>query len=164
MANGDKLERKYLIHYIDSSFGGTPSYERIGKDLEEYNIELNPDVETIKNIWGETSNNVKGYEPSSSVDTYYAREGDPLSTQLADIANTRATGAKLATTVVDLLVTETGTVVWAYRENVLVVPQTMGGNNGGVQIPYEIMYNGDRTAGTWDKEAKTFTPSTGSGE
>jgi len=56
MATGDKLERKYLIHYIDSSFGGTPAYERIGKDLEEYNIELNPDVETIKNIWGETSN------------------------------------------------------------------------------------------------------------
>ena len=158
MAAGDKLERKYLIHYIDSSFGGTVSYVKVGKDLEEYNIELNPDVETIKNIWGETSNTVKGYEPSSSVDTFYAREGDPLFTQLATIINTRSTGVKLETTVVDLLVTEAGTVVWAYRENVLVVPQSMGGDNGGVQIPYEIMYNGDRTAGTWDKDAKTFTP------
>lgn len=161
MAAGDKLERKYLIHYIDSSFGGTVSYVKVGKDLEEYNIELNPDVETIKNIWGETSNTVKGYEPSSSVDTFYAREGDPLFTQLATIINTRSTGVKLETTVVDLLVTEAGTVVWAYRENVLVVPQSMGGDNGGVQIPYEIMYNGDRTAGTWDKDTKTFTPATG---
>lgn len=159
MAVGDKLERKYLIHYIDSAFGQTPvKYERIGKDLEEYNIELNPDVDTFKNIWGETSNNVKGYEPSSSVETYYAREGDPLFTQLALIVNTRATGVKLESTVVDLLVTETGTVVWAYRENVLVVPQSIGGDNGGVQIPYEIKYNGERTAGTWDKDTKTFTP------
>lgn len=158
MANGDKLERKYLIHYVDSSFGETAVYERIGKDLEEYNIELNPDVETKKNIWGETSNTVKGYEPSSSVDTYYAREGDPLFTHLSEIVNTRATGAKLETTVVDLLVTSTGTVVWAYRENVLIVPQSLGGDGGGVQIPYEIMYNGSRTAGTWNKETKTFIP------
>ncbi len=160
MAVGDKLERKYLIHYIDSSFGGTVSYERIGKDLEEYNIELNPDVETVKNIWGETSNTVKGYEPSSSVETYYAREGDALFTQLATIANTRATGAKLETTVVDILVNESGTVEWAYRENVLVIPQSMGGDNGGVQIPYEIMYDGERTAGTWDRATKKFTPTT----
>lgn len=159
MAIGDKLERKYLVHYIDSSFGSTPSYAKIGKDLEEYNIELNPDVETIKNIWGETSNTVKGFEPSSSVETYYAREGDPLFTQLSTIVNTRATGTKLETTVVDILVTETGTVEWAYRENVLVVPQSMGGDNGGVQIPYEIMYNGDRTVGTWNNATKTFTPS-----
>ena len=51
MANGDKMERKWLAHYIDSNFGsGTASYIRLGKDLEEYNIELNPDSETIKNI------------------------------------------------------------------------------------------------------------------
>lgn len=159
MAIGDKIERKYLIHYIDSTFGSaTPNYERIGKDLEEYNIELNPDVETKKNIWGETSNTVKGYEPSADVETYYAREGDPLFTQLAEIVNTRSTGRKLETTVVDLLVTESGTVTWTYREDVLVVPQSIGGDTGGVQIPYQIMYNGNRVKGTWDKSTKTFTP------
>jgi len=162
MATGDKIERKYLIHYIDSSFGSaTPTYVRIGKDLEEYNIDLNPDVETVKNIWGETSNTVKGYEPGSSVDTYYAREGDALFTQLSVIVNERSTGKALESTVVDLLVTSSGTVTWAYRENALVIPQSMGGDNGGVQIPYEIKYNGERTSGTWDAATKKFTPGTG---
>lgn len=32
-----KIERKYLAHFIDTSFGDTtPSYERLGKYLEEY--------------------------------------------------------------------------------------------------------------------------------
>ena len=46
-----KVERKYLAHYIDSSFGGeAPSYVRLGADLEEYIEELSPDVEVKKNI------------------------------------------------------------------------------------------------------------------
>ena len=31
-----KIERKYLAHYLDASFGGsTVNYVSIGKDLEE---------------------------------------------------------------------------------------------------------------------------------
>ena len=36
-----KIDRKYMAHYIDagSLCGGlTPKYERLGKDLEEYNV------------------------------------------------------------------------------------------------------------------------------
>lgn len=158
MANGDKIERKYLAHYIDTSFSAaTPTYERLGKDLEEYNIELNPDVESVKNIIGETSNTVKGYEPEGDVDTFYAREGDPMFEKLSAIVNTRATGSQLETTVVDILITASGTVTWAYRENAIVVPQSIGGDTGGVQIPYQIKYNGNRTSGTWDTATKSFT-------
>lgn len=155
---GDKLERKWLAHYIDSSFGGsTASYVRLGQDLEEYNIEMNPDSETKKNILGENSTTVKGYDPSSSVDTYYAYEGDALFEHLAEIINTRATGGSLKTTVVDVLVDSEGSVVWAYREDAIIIPQSMGGDTGGIQIPFEIHYNGNRTKGTWDIKTKTFT-------
>lgn len=154
----EKIERKYLAHFIDSSFGGeTKVYERIGKDLEEYNIEMNADSETKKNILGENSTNVKGYDVSSSVDTYYAREGDALFTHLYDIVNKRATGTELETTVVDVLVKPNGTVESAWREDAVVIPQSVGGDNGGVQIPYEIHYNGNRTKGSWDMNTKTFT-------
>ena len=52
-----KVERKFLAHYIDASFGEADktSYVRLGADLEEYNEELNPDVEIKKNIIGEQS-------------------------------------------------------------------------------------------------------------
>jgi hypothetical protein len=158
MATGDKYERKYLAHYIDSAFNATtPSYDRLGKDLEEYNIELNPDISSVKNINGENSNNCKGYEVSSSVDTYYAYEGDALFTQLCDIINNRSTGSALETTVVDVLVDASGTVEWAYRENVLVVPQSIGGDNGAINVPFQVYYNGSRTEGEWDTATKTFT-------
>lgn len=156
--DGNKLERKYLMHYIDASFGGG-KYERIGKDLEEYNIELNPDSETVKNIIGENSTNVKGYEVTASVDTYYAREGDALFTKLNQIINERSTGSQLETTVVDILTNSEGDVISAYKEDAIIIPQSIGGDTAGVQIPYEIHYNGNRTAGTWDAETKAFSPS-----
>lgn len=155
-----KFERQYLLHYIDSSFSGTATYVRLGKDLEEFAIEMNPDSETVKNICGETSITVKGYEPQSSVETYYARKGDALYEKLASIINNRSTGSALETTVVDILVESDGTQVWAYKENVVVIPQSIGGDNGGVNIPFEIHYNGNRVEGTWAASTKTFTPKT----
>lgn len=155
---GKKVERKFLAHYIDANFGtGTPNYVRLGKDLDEYTIDLNPDGESKKNILGESSYNLSGYEPSSSVDTFYAYEGDELFEQLAKVVNERATGSDCSTTVVDVLVNTSGTVEWAYREEVIVVPQSIGGDTSGVQIPFNINYNGNRTKGTWDVDTKTFT-------
>ncbi len=154
-----KVERKYLAHYIDAAFGKEPTnYTRLGKDLEEYNIELNPDGEETNNILGESSYNLKGYKPSGSVETYYAYEGEPLFEQLSKIANERLTGSDCMTTAVDVLLNADGTIAWAYREDVVIVPQSVGGDTGGVQIPFEIHYNGNRTKGTWNVEAKTFTP------
>ncbi len=158
MSEGKKKERKYLAHFIDASFGGaTKKYERLGKDLEEYQIEMNPDSETIKNILGENSTNVKGYDVSSSVDTYYAREGSALFEKLDEIVNKRATGSDLETTVVDVLLKADGTVENAFREDAIIIPQSLGGDNSGIQIPFEVHYNGNRTEGTFDIETKTFT-------
>ena len=157
-----KIERKYLAHYIDASFGGeTLNYVRLGKDLEEYNEELNPDVEVQKNIWGEQNVNHNGYEVQSDVDPFYAYSDDPLFTQLAKIANERLTGDDCKTTKVDVLMNAEGTQVWAYREDVWVVPNTVGGDTSGVQIPFTVYNAGNRVAGTWNATTKTFTPSTG---
>lgn len=150
--DGMKLERKFLAHFIDENFGGaTQSYIRLGKDLEEYSIDLNADVEQTKNILGENSVNVKGYEPQSSVEPYYAYAGDNLYTQLKTIINNRSTGSELRTSVIDAFVEYgtggTITVVEAYKEDVVVVPQSIGGEDG-VQIPFDVYYAGNRTAVT----------------
>ncbi len=159
MAN-EKLERKYLGHFIDASFNGsTVSYVRLGKDLEEYTIEMNPDGESSKNILGESRYNLKGYEPQSTVDPYYAYEGDALFTQLKKIIDERATGSETQTTVVDVLMSSTGTVTDAWREDVIVIPTSLGGDTGGISIPFEVHYAGNRTKGTFDMSTKTFTPS-----
>lgn len=158
-----KIERKYLAHYIDASFGGqTPNYIRLGVDLEEYNEELNPDVEVNKNILGEQNVQHNGYEVQSEIDPYYAYTGDPLFNRLAEIANERKTGDDCVTTKVDVLLNADGSTAWAYRENVWVVPNSVGGDTSGVQIPFSVYNAGERVKGTWDMTTKTFT--TGSGD
>jgi hypothetical protein len=161
------IERKYLAHYIDAAFStSTPTYVRIGKNLEEYNEELNPDVEVTKNILGEQSVQHSGYEVQSDVDPFYYEDyDDTLSNKIMDLANTRATGDKCKTTMVDVLLkpglTEDAapTVVWAYREDVYLIPNSVGGDTSGIQTPFSVYKAGNRVKGTWDVSKKTFTPS-----
>ena len=154
-----KIERKYLAHYLDASFGGeTTDYVRLGKFLEEYQEELNPDVEIQKNILGEQSVQHNGYEVQSDVDPYYAEEGDPLFERLSEIANERLTGDDCKTTKIDVLLNSSGEVEWAYREDVYIVPNSVGGDTSGVQIPFTIYNAGNRTSGTFDLTTKKFTP------
>ena len=156
-----KIERKYLAHYIDASFGGTSkNYVRLGKDLEEFNEELNPDVEVNKNILGEQNVIHNGYEVQSEVEPFYAYSGDALFTKLASIANNRSTGDDCKTTKVDVLLKEDGSVEWAYCEDVYVVPNSIGGDTSGVQIPFTVYNAGNRKKGTWNTSSKTFTEST----
>lgn len=154
-----KIERKYLAHFIDAGFGTTVNYVRLGKDLEEYNEELNPDVEVNKNILGEQNVQHNGYEVQSEVDPFYAYTGDPLFEALAAIANERKTGSDCVTTKVDVLLSADGTVEWAYREDVWVIPTSLGGDTGGVQIPFTVYNAGNRVKGTFDMSTKKFTES-----
>lgn len=161
------IERKYLAHYIDAAFStSTPTYVRIGKNLEEYNEELNPDVEVTKNILGEQSVQHSGYEVQSDVDPFYYEDyDDTLSNKIMDLANTRATGDKCKTTMVDVLLkpglTEDAApiAVWAYREDVYLIPNSVGGDTSGIQTPFTVYKAGNRVKGTWDVSKKTFTPS-----
>ncbi len=160
MAYQQKIERKYLAHYIDEAFDleyKSTNYVRLGKDLEEYTEELNPDVAVQKNILGEQSVIHSGYEVQASVGTYYAYEDEPLFTRLATIANERLTGTDCITSVVTVLYSSTGEVQWAYREDVWVVPSGIGGDTSGVQIPFSVLFAGNRTAGTFNSSTLVFT-------
>ena len=157
-------ERKYLAHYLDASFNGTEAkYVRIGKNLEEYNEELNPDVEVTKNILGEQSVQHSGFEVQADVDPYYYEYDDALSEKIMEIANERIKDDKCKTTMVDVLLKPgvsadaEPTVVWAYREDVYIVPNSIGGDTSGVQIPFTVYKAGNREKGTWDMSKKAFS-------
>ena len=158
-----KIERKYMAHYIDSSMGGTASYTRLGKDLEELNIEMNPDVEIFKNILGEQSVKHNGYEVSATAEPFYADESDDMFEPLQEIVDDRKMGDDCKTTVVEVHLWDetqtTGTYV-AYREDCYVVPTSYGGDTSGYQIPFEINYAGNRVKGKFALSTKTFTPDT----
>lgn len=159
-----RIERKYMAHFIDAAFSSDPAaqntnFVRLGKDLEEYSIELNPDTETGKNILGETYFRHNGYDESSDADPYYAVVGDPLFEKLQSIVDNRDTGDQLKTYAVEAHLWEdvTGGSVTAYAQECYVVPNSYGGDTSGYQIPFSVNYTGSRIRGTFNPETKKFT-------
>lgn len=158
-----KAERKYLAHYLDAAFDtsyAAAEYVRLGKDLEEFSVELNPDVETSKNILGENSVKHSGYDASSDADPVYYEYDDALTEKMMEIAMLRKTGDACKTSYVEVLLKPTEnapTVIRAVREDVIVVPNSYGGDTSGVQVPFTVHFAGNRVVGTFDLETKKFT-------
>lgn len=165
-----KAERKYLAHYLDAAFDKSyekTEYVRIGKDLEEFAVELSPNIESKSNILGENSVIHQGYETTATADPVYYEYDDALTEKLMEIAMLRQSGDACRTSYVEVLLKpgENGaapTVVRAVREDVLLIPSSYGGDTSGVQVPFTVNFNGNRTEGDFDLETKKFTP-TGNG-
>lgn len=159
-----KAERQYLAHYIDAAFDTTyaaTEYVRLGKDLEDFSIDLSPDVETAKNILGENSVKHKGYEASTSADPVYYEYDDSLTEKMMEIAMLRKKGDNCKTSYVEVLLKPTDggapEVIRATRQDAYVIPTSYGGDTSGVQVPFEIRFTGTMVEGTFDIETKKFT-------
>lgn len=156
-----KLAREALMHYIDSSFGTDTAWFLIGKDIDDMSVELNPDTETTKNILGETTVKDNGYEPSMSADPYYADPKDDIYEKLVNIAMNRLKGDKCKTQILEVIIKDTAdTTHHAWVEDVIVKPQSYGGDTSGVSIPFDVLFDGNRKEGTVTiaNGVPTFTP------
>lgn len=164
-----KLKRSALLHFLQVPFStalaSSQSWFKIGQDVADMSINLNADTETIKNILDETSINDNGYEPSFDVDTYYANPADgDFYDAVKGIALDRKTGDDCKTICLEVLVDMDSGTFDAWIEDVMVKPQSYGGAPGGVRIPYNVAFCGNRQKGgvTFDSTtgAPTFAVST----
>lgn len=158
-----KLERAALAHYLDYSFAGsasTATWEILGDDIEEMSVELNPDTETKKTILGQTKVQDNGYEPSMDADPYYADPEKNLYPKIRDIALDRLKGDKCKTLMLEVIVEDTDAAKHlAYVQEVIVKPQSYGGDTAGINIPFNVSENGTRTKGYVTAESvKTGNP------
>ena len=154
-----KIERKYLAHFINTAASGEAVYERLGKDLEEFSPELAAQVDTKRNILGETSVLISGYEKTGAVEPYYAEMGTGLFQRLQEIIDGNLVLDQLKTDVVEVKLWESaeGTVYPAIREEAYIEVTSYGGDTTGYQIPFTIHFTGNKVAGTFDVTGKTFT-------
>lgn len=157
-----KIERKYLAHYINTAEPGAEEavYERLGKELEEYSPELSAQVDTKKNILGETSVLISSYEKTASVEPYYAEKDSALFTRLQTIIDDSLVMDNLKTDVVEVKLweaEETGAYP-AIKEDAYIEVTSYGGDTTGYQIPFTLHYTGVKVKGTFDPSTKTFTP------
>ena len=157
-----KIERKYLAHFINAAKLGSESaqYERLGKDLEEFSPELSANVETKKNILGQTSVVISGYEKTGAVEPYYAESGSALFAKLQDIIDEGRVLEDVKTDVVEVKLWEEGEngSYSAIREEVYIEITSYGGDTTGYQIPFKLHFTGNKTKGSFHVETKEFTP------
>ena len=146
-----KLEREALMHYLDASFKNSPAtaeWEVLGDDIEEMSVELNPDTEQKKNILGKTVTSDNGYTPSISADPFYADPTSKLYPKIKEIAFDRLKGSACKTLMLEVIVEDTAAAKHlAYVQEVMVKPQSYGGDTAGVNIPFNITDDGARTKG-----------------
>ena len=154
-----KIERKYLAHFINTASGEEAAYEQLGKDLESFVAELSAQIETKKNILGQSSILISGYEKKASVEPYYAEAGTGLFEKLQKIIDDGLVLDDLKTDVVEVKLwdnTQEG-VYPATREEVYVEVVSYGGDTTGYQIPFNLHFTGNKEAGTFDVTTKVFT-------
>lgn len=158
---GQKIKRQFMAHYINAAAPGEDvSYVLLGDDLEEYNVEMNANVETKNNILGKTSVTLDSYQPQSSADPYYAVMGDPMFERLQAIIDERQTLDDLTTTTVEVHLwdeAETSGTYVAYQEEAIIEVSSYGGDYSGYQIPFNVHHTGNRVKGTFVLATKTFT-------
>ena len=154
-----KIERKYLAHFINTAASGEAVYERLGKDLEEFSPELAAQVDTKKNILGETAILISGYEKTGTVEPYYAESGTGLFERLQEIIDGNLVLDQLKTDVVEVKLWENvqGNVYPAIKEEAFIEVTSYGGDTTGYQIPFTIHFTGNKVKGTFDVTSKVFT-------
>lgn len=150
-----KLNREAMAHYLDTAFNtkvadaSKAQFEILGDDIEEMSVELNSDVETVKNILGQTRTKDNGYEPSIEADPYYADPEKALYPKIRDIALGRLKGDACKTLLLEVIVEDTkATTHTAYLREVMVKPTSYGGGTEGLNFPFEISEDGASVKGT----------------
>ncbi len=155
-----KIERKYLAHFMNTAKPGADAvYERLGKDLEEFQAEMSAQVERKVNILGEQSVVISGYEKIASVDTYYAQPGTALFDRLQEIVDKNLILEDLKADIVEVKLWEANVEgdYPAIRETVYVEVTGYGGDNTGYQIPFTLHYTGQKANGKFNLASRTFT-------
>lgn len=159
-----KVDRKWLAHYVDANLpnakAGSPTYVRLGKDLEEYSPELSANVEKKQNILGETSIMLTSYEKSASVEPYYAEKNDPLFVRLQDIIDNGRIMDDCNTSVVEVHMWENADPEKGYpavKDDAVIEVSSYGGDNTGYQIPFTLHYANKPVKGYFKLDTKVFT-------
>ena len=154
-----KIERKFLAHFVNASASAEPQYERLGKDLEEFSAEVSAQVESKKNILGQTAVAVTGYEKTAAVEPYYAEADSPLFVRLQDIIDRGLVLEDVKTDVVEVKLWEQDEegAFPAIREDAYIGITSYGGDTAGYKIAFTLHFTGEKVMGKFNPATRTFT-------
>ena len=143
-----RLERFKNMYF--ASFDGT-TWEVLGRDNEDLSKDLNPDIESGKNVIGEATFKHSGYEPEINTDPYYADPDTALYEKLKAAAVQELYGdtdikGYFVEVVFDGVQSSTAQLTGTgYKREAYIVPQSTGGDTSGFSIPFTINPTGPMT-------------------
>ena len=152
-AAGDEI----IVSYTAASGG----WEALGKDNEDLSKALNPEVESQRNVLGETVVKHSGYSPEVDVDPYYMDPGRLLYDHLLEVALEEKYGENdllgycaeaFFTSVDEANQTMSG---YCFVRRAWFIPQSVGGDTSGYAIPFNVNPVGPKT-----KKAITYSMAT----
>ncbi len=165
--SGQRIERKYLQHYIDVSGGGsTPSWEIVGRGVEDSSIELNTEVTKSQDILGYVDTSVDSMLPEQSYDPNTLRVGNALSAILHELFRNRDysgfSNFKILTVYTYMLEDESETTEFSadMESNCTIEISSLGGSSY-VDMPFIVHHSNEITKGTvtFTAGVPTFTAS-----
>ena len=129
--------------FIEYVKGGSP-WEALGKDNDDLSKELSPSTETTQNVLGESTFSHSGFQPEVSIDPYNIDPSRKLYKWILDIAKNEKYAASecvgyFAEFTADGVNTERQVMVGtANVRQAWYIPQSMGGDTAGANIPTQI--------------------------
>ncbi|HHV51799.1 MAG TPA: hypothetical protein GXX54_08935 [Clostridiales bacterium] len=155
------IKREEFMLFADvSSSPNSPEWELLGDKVEELTLAMNPNVETVHDVTGNTSTTLDRYEVQTDISPVRAKRESKLHKILYDIVKYRKTHTDvirkfLCVNVFDEV--EEGKYAAWIQDGVIAV-QSYGGNTQGLDIPFNIHWIGKPVHGTFDPTTKQFTP------
>lgn len=153
-----KAKRKDLAFFYKVP-DGEPTYEIIGKRIEEASISQSAEVESVTDILGNTETDLSSYEKTTDLDPVYMEGGNKFAEFLDNLEETNAIldDCKATFLVVKMYKTSTDSKYVAWEQDAIVELTEFGGDTKGVNMPCTLHWVGERTMGTFDPSTKRFT-------
>lgn len=158
-----KAKRESAILFMD--VGESESeYEAIGKDNDDLTRERNNEVESNKNVLGETEVTVTNGNQVTSVDPFKFRRESKVAQILYKIDKENLDGSDVEYPFVEVFTEdkETSGEYAAFKQTGAIDLKSWGGDTTGVGAPFDINWKGARIYGTFNPTTKVFTPTVSS--
>jgi hypothetical protein len=138
-----KLKRE--AHGLYLKFADLDQWFLIGSGIEDLSVEMNGSFEQTKDITGNVSVSDTGYTPQVSVEPYYANPSDAIYEKLKDLALNRKSGDDAKAQILEVIVDDPEASTHdGWVEDCRVEITSYGGDTAGMQINFNVWYDGNR--------------------
>lgn len=144
-----RIKREEFKLFADVGTADSPAWELQGSRIEELSLEMNPNIETVRDITGITDTVLDSYDKQTSVSPYYAKRDSKMAQWLYNVVREEKTLSDVEKTFccVNIFAGAEGSYD-AWTQTAIVAVQSYGGDTKGLQIPYNLHWIGEKTFGT----------------